>query len=86
MPQDHHSCRHRPEARDDYDVVVGWDPPLNTYFAQVAQGARVEDVESWDLILWAGGEYFLQQCEQKKTVHFCVQIFFGNVHSLPVRP
>jgi hypothetical protein len=69
MPQDHHSCRHRPEARDDYDVVVGWDPPLNTYFAQVAQGARVEDVESWDLILWAGGEYGeIQTVDQLKTI------------------
>lgn len=69
MPQDNHSCRHRPEARDGYDVVVGWDPPLNTYFAQVAQGGRVEDVESWDLILWAGGEYGeIQTVDQLKTI------------------
>jgi hypothetical protein len=63
-----HVCRHRLEARGNYDVVVGWDPPLSTYFAQVAEGARVGEVDSFDLKVWAGTDYGEIKTEQLKAV------------------
>ncbi len=41
-------------ARDKkYKVVLGWDPPLNTYFAQVYDHSITDEDEQ--LILWEAG-------------------------------
>lgn len=41
-------------ARDKkYEVVLGWDPPLNTYFAQVYDHSIKDEDEQ--LILWEAG-------------------------------
>ncbi len=46
--------RHIVQARDKkYEIVLGWDSPLNTYFAQVYDRS-IED-EDDQLILWEAG-------------------------------
>ncbi|MFO0849921.1 MAG: hypothetical protein U0871_15405 [Gemmataceae bacterium] len=37
--------------RPCFRIVVGWDRPLETYFAQVWDGG---ELETGDLLLWAG--------------------------------
>lgn len=51
---------HEIPARDSkYEVVVGWDQPMNTYFAHVKDTTISEgDEEERDLIvLWLGGTF-----------------------------
>lgn len=43
--------RHELSAHDGYSVVVGWDPPLCTFFAQVWDQHKPEDD---DEVLWIG--------------------------------
>lgn len=37
----------------DHEVVVGWDPPLRTYFAQVLDTAADEESDDFE-VLWIG--------------------------------
>jgi hypothetical protein len=42
---------------NQHEVLIGWDNPLNTYFAQVADG-KIEDFdEDHDPLLWIGCSY-----------------------------
>jgi hypothetical protein len=44
--------RHQlPSARPRFEVFVGWDPPLQTYFCQVYDTRRKEEENP---ILWVG--------------------------------
>jgi patatin-like phospholipase/acyl hydrolase len=45
--------RYEIEAKDSekYVVVIGWDRPLQTFFAQVIEKGRDHD---WDMRLWTG--------------------------------
>lgn len=36
-----------------YEVIVGWDPPLETFFGQVFVPAAAEDDDA--CVLWVGG-------------------------------
>ena len=48
--------RHEIPARDpSLSVVVGWDNPLQTFFAQVARLAVADDDDD-DMLLWVGAE------------------------------
>ena len=38
-------------------VVVGWDNPLGTFFAQVARALESDDDESYPIVFWIGGEF-----------------------------
>ena len=38
-------------ATDPHEIVVGWDPPLQTYFLQIIDPAKSEEEE---LLLWLG--------------------------------
>jgi hypothetical protein len=38
-------------------VVVGWDNPLRTYFAQVTHALESDDDESDPIVFWTGGEF-----------------------------
>ena len=40
--------------RSQLRIVVGWDRPLQTYFAQVWDGG---ELEAGNLLLWAGAEF-----------------------------
>jgi hypothetical protein len=40
-------------TKEPYEVVVGWDRPLNTYFAQVYDKSIVD--EDQQLIIWEMG-------------------------------
>jgi len=42
--------RHR-IASDPTEIIVGWDPPLRTYFLQIIDPAKSEEEE---LVLWLG--------------------------------
>lgn len=44
--------RHVIPHPDGLEVVVGWDPPLNTFFAQVFAGGS--DVDDPTELLWVG--------------------------------
>ena len=50
--------RHEVPARDQtLSVVVGWDNPLQTFFAQVARPERADDGDEDDpMLLWVGTE------------------------------
>lgn len=50
--------RHEIPARDQtLSVVVGWDNPLQTYFAQVARPEQADDEDEDDpMLLWVGTE------------------------------
>jgi hypothetical protein len=50
--------RHEIPARDQaLSVVVGWDNPLQTFFAQVARPERGDDEDEDDpVLLWVGTE------------------------------
>lgn len=50
--------RHELPARDqNLSVVVGWDKPLQTFFAQVARPERADDEDDDDpMLLWVGTE------------------------------
>ena len=50
--------RHEIPARDrSLSIVVGWDNPLQTFFAQVAQPKAPDDDEDDDpMLLWVGTE------------------------------
>ena len=41
-----------PSIAERWEVIVGWDPPLNTFFAQVYDRS-IED-EDTQLIVWEG--------------------------------
>lgn len=43
-----------PRKNPDLLVTVGWDPPLQTYFAQVG---RHQGSDSDDLVLWLGTRF-----------------------------
>jgi hypothetical protein len=45
--------RHVLPAEDGLEVVVGWDPPLNTYFAQ-AWDRRLDEEDPAAELLWIG--------------------------------
>lgn len=45
--------RHELPAADGLEVVVGWDPPLSTFFAQVWDRRLEEDDPAAEL-LWIG--------------------------------
>lgn len=38
---------------EDHEVVVGWDPPLNTFFVHIIDTSKDEEDESYD-VLWVG--------------------------------
>ena len=42
-----------PASRPEHDIVVGWDPPLNTLFAHVTDMTKDEDDDGLD-VLWIG--------------------------------
>ena len=42
-----------PSKDPELQVTVGWDPPLQTFFAQVERGQADSD----DLVLWLGTRY-----------------------------
>lgn len=45
--------RHDVPTRDErYAVVVGWDPPLQTFFAQVLERSREHDDDT--MVAWVG--------------------------------
>ena len=50
--------RHEFPARDqNLSVVVGWDNPLQTFFAQVARAEHADDEDGDDpMLLWVGTE------------------------------
>jgi hypothetical protein len=48
--------RHTIRQDEQYEVVVGWDRPLQTYFVQVFDVRRSEDDER-PLELWEGTEF-----------------------------
>ena len=50
--------RHEIRARDQaLSAVVGWDNPLQTFFAQVARPERADDEDDDDpMLLWVGTE------------------------------
>lgn len=45
--------RHELPAADGFEVVVGWDPPLGTFFAQVWD-RRVDEDDPAAEVLWIG--------------------------------
>lgn len=47
------SRRHIPGIRDDYEVVVGWDNPLMTFFARV-EGRRGPSDRQGRELMWVG--------------------------------
>lgn len=51
------SRRHALPHAPGVEVVVGWDPPLATFFAQVIRqgpAAAADDEEDDDVLLWVG--------------------------------
>lgn len=59
--------------RSHLRIVVGWDRPLQTYFAQVWDGGQLE---TGNLVLWVGAEF-----EQVPTVDALAEQLapFGSV-------
>lgn len=51
--------RHSLNPRDEsFDVIVGWDPPLHTYFVQVLRPADPATDNDDEMIVWRGfGRY-----------------------------
>lgn len=47
------SRRHVPGTRDDYEVLVGWDNPLITFFARV-EGKRDPSDRQRRELMWVG--------------------------------
>lgn len=46
--------RHELEpSNPDHSVVVGWDPPLQTFFVQVKDTTKDEDDENY-MLIWEG--------------------------------
>lgn len=45
--------RHELQARGSFEVVVGWDPPLSTFFAQAWDLTKDEDDPAAELV-WIG--------------------------------
>ena len=43
-----------PATQPDITVIVGWDNPLQTFFAQVARIADDDDDDSNPVLLWLG--------------------------------
>lgn len=56
---DTHVCRHDlPHQNGKGQVVVGWDNPLRTFFAQAVDSSiGLDNVDTFDLSLWAGAGY-----------------------------
>lgn len=46
-----------PGRNPDHDVVVGWDPPLQTYFAIILDPTLDEDDDAYT-VLWVGADRF----------------------------
>lgn len=46
-----------PGINPDHDVVVGWDPPLQTYFAIVIDPTKDEEDEAYNP-LWLGADRY----------------------------
>jgi hypothetical protein len=47
--------RHEIPARDPaHKVIVGWDPPMQTFFAQVIDRAKEEAGDDDDMVAWHG--------------------------------
>ena len=36
------------------EIIVGWDPPLNTFFAQVIRTDLTNDTDEDNIVLWIG--------------------------------
>ena len=51
------SRRTIPAHASGLTVVVGWDNPLGTYFAQVTRVLETDDDESDPIVFWTGGEF-----------------------------
>jgi hypothetical protein len=51
------SRRTIPAPAPGLTVVVGWDNPLGTFFAQVARALQSDDDESDPIVFWTGGEF-----------------------------
>jgi len=46
--------QYTPKPKDRYhSVLVGWDPPLSTFFAHVINTAKTEDSKGYD-VYWVG--------------------------------
>ncbi len=48
-----------PGRNADHDVVVGWDPPLQTYFAIVLDPTKDEEDAAYNP-LWLGADRFAE--------------------------
>ena len=54
------------KAKDsNHEVVVGWDPPQNSFFAHVIDVSKDEDDEARD-VLWIGCRY--KECHRVEEI------------------
>lgn len=40
------------------EIVIGWDRPMGTFFAQIARLDLPEDSEEERIVLWLGGSFY----------------------------
>lgn len=45
-------------ADPELDIAVGWDPPMQTFFAQVRDPRIEEDGDADPVIFWTGTQHF----------------------------
>jgi hypothetical protein len=55
-----------PAKNPDHEIDVGWDQPMNTYFAQVLKNVIDQEGDDDVVILWIGGDF--DECQSVEAL------------------
>lgn len=70
--------QYRPKPKDpNHLVLIGWDPPLNTFFAHVIDESKDEDDDQRD-VLWIGCRY--KECHSLEDVISKIKPYVNLTH------